>query len=370
MKSRVSLVKCPDYQPQNVRDALSRSLQLLGGLSAFIKPGSRVLVKPNLLIATTPDTAIDTHPELIRQIVRLLKELGCRVSIGDGPSVWGNQDIEDVFVKSGMREVAESEGVRLTGFDRRRWRRKFPLAAELDDCDHLVSVPKFKTHGLTTITAAVKNLYGLVSGNFKTELHKNYYKAEDFCSILLDIYQEVKPSLTIVDGILALEGDGPSTSGKPRNLGILAAGADCVAIDSVLSAIIGLRPEAVPTTREAMRRNMGAADLGEIEIAGGDLSLFQVRNFRLPRSSFTHNLPQVVVEIAKKLLRVHPRIDQRVCRRCGACVKVCPAKAVTIRDRRTVIDYHKCISCFCCQESCPYAAIRMHKSLLTKLARL
>jgi ferredoxin len=232
-------------------------------------------------------------------------------------------------------------------------------------------VPKFKTHELTLLTGGIKNLFGLVPGTFKTELHKNYFHANDFAQVLVDIYQEAKPALTIIDGIVAMEGDGPASNGKLRELGLLLAGSDCVALDSVLAKIMGINPLDILTTKHAAERNLGCADLAEMEILGEELQNLSVRPFLLPSSlPTTKKLPKPVIKLAKKLVRYFPVSIAQNCIKCGACVQICPYQCVVMKNKGVGFNYKKCIACFCCQETCSSAAIRVKKSLLAKLIGL
>jgi len=373
MNTEVSVVKCDSYERAQVERAIRESLALLGGINCFIKPHSKVLVKPNLLLSKTPEWAITTHPEVVRAVIRILKELDCKIIVGDGPSVWGKyiDNVDEVYEVTGIKQVCQEEGIELVKFDKRRMRQKFPLTVYLDECDHLISLPKFKTHEWTLITGAVKNLFGLVSGTYKTELHKNYFAPEKFAGILVDIYAEAKPSLTIIDGILALEGDGPATSGRPRQLGLLLAGADCVALDTVVAKIMGIDPFKVLTTKEAAKRNLGEADLSKIKIEGEDLGRLKIRPFILPKnSSRLNSLPPLVQKIFKSWVRYYPYSLHLKCTRCGHCVKVCPQQCIKLKSGKIRIDYRRCIACFCCQESCPEAAMGVKKSLLAKFIGL
>jgi uncharacterized protein (DUF362 family)/Pyruvate/2-oxoacid:ferredoxin oxidoreductase delta subunit len=373
MSAKVAVVKCNNYEPAAVQEALSYSLTLLGGIANFINPGSRVLVKPNLLMSKDPDYGITTHPEVVRAVIRLLKEINCRIVVGDGPSVWGKyiENVDEVYEITGIKKVCRQEDVRLVNFDKRRMRDKFPLTSQLDECDHLISLPKCKTHELTLITGAIKNLFGLVSGTYKTELHKNYFAPDEFAKILVDIYQEARPDLTIIDGILAMEGDGPATSGLTRQLGLLLAGSDCVALDTVMAKIMGITRQQVLTTKEAAARNLGEAQLSRIEIAGEDIQKLNIRPFILPKNSAKlTNLPPIITKLFKHLVRYYPYSLAAKCTRCGHCVTVCPKQCIRLKKRGIKIDYRKCIACFCCQETCPAAAIGVKKSFLAKLIGL
>jgi len=372
MNAKVSIVNCKSYDPLLVLEATKKAINLIGGIANFVKPETKVLVKPNLLMAKEPESGVDTHPEVVRAVIKVLKDIDCKIFVGDGPSVWGNQidNVDEVYTRSGIKRVCQEEGVTLVEFDKRRWRGKFPLTTWLDNCDYLVSIPKFKTHDLTVLTGAIKNLFGLVSGTYKTELHKNYFNVSDFAKILVDIFQEAKPNLTIVDGIVAMEGDGPATSGKLRNLNLLLAGTDCVAIDSVMALIMGLEPLDILTTKEAAERGLGIADINSIEIRGEKLEEVINRSFLLPTTSIKKKIPRPIINLAKKLIKYYPCVEHDNCTRCAACIQACPNKIISMKNNRIVFDYSKCIFCFCCQEACPASAIKVKKSILAKIMGL
>jgi uncharacterized protein (DUF362 family)/Pyruvate/2-oxoacid:ferredoxin oxidoreductase delta subunit len=373
MNSQVAIARCIGYDRLSVQEALGRCLGLLGGITGFIKPSSRVLVKPNILMASEPESGIDTHPEVVRAVIKALKEIGCRVIVGDGPSVWGDQigNIAEVYRRSGMKKVCAEEDVELVEFDKKKFRGEFPMTVWLDQADFLVNVPKFKTHELTLLTGAIKNLYGLVWGTFKTELHKNYFKPENFAKVVVDIFQQAPPAFTVVDGITAMEGDGPASGGKLRELNLLLAGKDCVAIDSVMAAIMGIPPESVLTTRVAAERNLGEADINRIEILGEGLQKAVGRPFKLPRSSLVKKIPQPLIDLAKNLIKYYPYVRHKNCIKCSACIDACPKQVVRWdRNKRIAFDYSGCIACFCCEEACPASAIKVKTSLFARLMGL
>ena len=372
MKSKVSILKCEGYEPQLVEKKVREAVDLLGGITVFIKPESKVLVKPNLLMAKEPEYGVTTHPEVVRSVIRLLKDIRCSIFVGDGPSVWGNQieNVDEVYERTGMSRVCREEEVELVKFDKRRWRGDFPLSTWLDECNYLVSLPKFKTHEFTLITGAIKNNFGLVSGTYKTELHKRYFDREDFSKAVVSVYQEAKPALTVIDGILAMEGDGPATSGKTRNLNLLLASNDCVSLDSLMALIMGINPLEVMTTKEASYRGLGNADLNSISVLGENLEDIKNQQFLLPSTSMRRKLPAPVKKLAKELIKYLPCVERDNCIKCAACIEACPYQAITMKEKGIVFDYSKCISCFCCQEACPSSAIKVKKSLLAKLLKL
>ena len=371
--TEVSIVRCNNYDPVLVQESVKKSIDLIGGITKFIKPKSKVLVKPNLLMAIEPESGVDTHPEVVRAVIKVLKEINCKIYVGDGPSVWGNQveNVQEVYRRSGIKKVCADEDVALVEFDKKRMREKFPLTTLLDDCDHLVSIPKFKTHGLTLLTGAIKNLFGLVPGTFKTELHKNYFGINEFAKIMVDILQEAKPALTIIDGVVAMEGEGPATGGKLRNLNLLFAGSDCVALDSILAQIMGVKPLDVLSTKEAAARGLGVADIKNIRILGETLQEVTGAPFVLPSTSRSLKIiPSSVINIAKKLIRYYPCVEMDNCISCAACVDACPSKIIEMKNKRIVFNYKKCIACFCCQEVCPASAIKVKRSLIARLIGL
>lgn len=371
-KAKVSIVKCNNYSRGLIQERVKQAIDLIGGITSFIKPESSVLVKPNLLMAKEPACGITTHPEVVRAAVKLLKEINCKVFIGDGPSAFGNQaeNVDDVYEKTGIKNVAEEEKAELVKFENKRWRKDFPLAAWVDKCDYIVNIPKFKTHNLMLLTAAVKNLFGFVWGTHKTELHKKFCDKRDFAKILVDIYQEVKPALNIIDGVVAMEADGPATSGKLREVNLLFAGTDAVAVDSVLTVIMGLLPSDILTTKEASMRGLGVSDIKDIEILGESLSAASGTPFILPSTSWRQKMAPFVVDLLKGFIKYYPRVQYDNCVKCSVCVKACPNKAIAMKNGRIIFDYSKCISCFCCQEFCPSSAIKVKKSVFTKLIGL
>ncbi len=372
MNAKVSIVKCKDYDPALVLEATKKALDSLGGISAFIAPKSAVLVKPNLLMAKEPEFGVDTHPEVVRAVIKILKDINCSIYLGDGPSVWGNQteNEDEVYERSGMKKICEEEDIELVKFEHRRWRKNLPLAEWLDKCDCVVNIPKFKTHDVTILTGAIKNLFGLVWKTYKTELHKRYFKADDFSKMLVDVYEEVKPALTVIDGIVAMEGDGPGTSGELRKVGLILAGSDCVALDSILALIMGLAPLDILTTKEAARRGLGVADINSISIFGERLENIIGEPFKLPTTSLVNRIPRPLIELAKKLIKYYPCVEYDNCISCAACIQACPNKIISLKKNRIVFNYAKCIACFCCQEACPNAAIKIKRNIWAKLAGL
>ena len=281
--AKVSIIRCNDYDRARVYDAVKRATDLSCGIKESIKPGMKVLVKPNLLSARPPADAVDTHPEVVRAVVRLVKEAGGKVIIGDSPGGFG-KNINEVYEISGMKKMAEEEGVDLVKFTNAKFVDGIPISRYVFDCDIMISVPKFKTHCITMITAAIKNTYGAVIGMHKAAAHSTAPREEEFAKVIAKVFSIAKPNITVVDGIVAMEGDGPS-SGEPRKLGFVMAGFDAVAVDSCLAEMIGIRPLDILVTKEAYGMALGEADMSLIELLGDNFADFKLKDFKLPQRS-------------------------------------------------------------------------------------
>jgi uncharacterized protein (DUF362 family)/NAD-dependent dihydropyrimidine dehydrogenase PreA subunit len=366
MKSAVSIVRCQDYSFDKISFALGRALELLKYEPAFARPGQRVLIKPNLLSARRPDEAVTTHPELLRVLVRLLKARGCKVCIGDSPGNYGRDTVEEVYKACGVKKLAQEEEVDLIKFDRIKWVDGFAISEAIEEFPLIISVPKFKTHGLTVLTGGIKNILGVVPGLYKSSLHRQAPHPDEFAKVLVRLFAIVRPALTIVDAVLAMEGDGPA-AGSPRKLGLILASRDAVALDAVLARIVGLEPFRVPTIREAVQANLGEASLEQIEILGEKISDIKVKNFRLPSTSILNRIPNKVLKLTSRLWWFRPAVSTKGCNNCGACIRNCPQEAMALHNGRVEIDYTKCSLCLCCHELCPQKAIYIDKGFLAKL---
>jgi len=363
--SRISIVRCTNYLTDNVFDAVKRAVDLVGGISEFVKPGMKVLLKPNLLSSRPPEDAVDTHPEVVRAVVRLVKEAGGDARIGDSPGGYGT-NIAELFEISGMTKMAEEEGIELVGFSKSKFVDGIPIAREIFESDRVISIPKFKTHGVTILTAAIKNMYGAVVGVYKAECHARAPREEDFAKIIAKVHSIARPHLNILDGIVAMEGDGPS-AGDLRNMNFVMASADAVAIDSCLAKIVGLDPLDILVTKEAYGMKLGEADLARIEIAGDDINSFLAEDFKLPQTTPLKLIPKRIINTLANLIRFKPHIDAAACTRCNLCKLTCPVDVITIEKDSCRINYEKCVRCLCCHEVCPYKAILIKRNIINKI---
>lgn len=368
MPSRVSITRASSYDAAEVYSAVKRAVDLVGGMAAFVRRGENILLKPNLLSARPPKSGVCTHPEVVRAVARLAKEEGARIFLGDSPGGLGYKSAGSTYEASGMKKVCEEEGITLVDFDAARNVDGMPIAAWAKDVDGIITVPKMKTHDLMTLTGAVKNSYGLAVGHFKAACHLKAPMPEDFAKRVVDVFETAVPRLAVMDGIVAMEGDGPA-AGKLRNAGLIIAGHDCVACDAVFAGLAGLDPLKVYVIAEAYRRRLGEADLSKIDVLGESVRDAKLKNFKLPHASVVMKVPKPLLKILAKAIRFLPRINDRICRRCRICEKSCPAECIMINEKGSSIDYDSCIKCFCCHELCPYGAISIKRSLLAKIIR-
>jgi uncharacterized protein (DUF362 family)/Pyruvate/2-oxoacid:ferredoxin oxidoreductase delta subunit len=366
--SVVSAVACETYEPGAVRQALSAVLAPLGGMGRFVRPGMQVLLKPNLLTGADLARAITTHPSVVQAVAELVREAGGTVLVGDspaGPVAHGAQ----VYHESGMAEVAARTGARLVPFDSVAWRHlngnDYFIARPVFEADLVINLPKLKTHMLTLYTGAVKNLFGTIPGTRKREVHCSAPGVKDFSHALVDVLELVRPGLTLMDGVRGQEGNGPGNSGTPRPYGCLAASADPVALDAVMTGAMGYRPGAVLHLAQAGARGLGAADPGGVRLAGERQAL-DFGAVRLPQAHWYLNVPSWMSAPLSRAIKVRPRLAASACAGCGDCAEVCPREAIT-PGHPPVLDLERCVGCFCCAEVCPQGAITPRRSLMARL---
>ena len=366
-KAQVSLVKCKTYDAKEVELAVKRSVDLLGGIEKFIKPDSKVLIKPNLLSARNPDEGVDTHPEVIRAVARCVKAVTPRIFVGDSPGGWTLRDIDEVYDKSGVKKICLEEGLKLVKFDKVIELNGFPIAAILKEVDSIISVPKLKTHSTTILTGAIKNMFGMVVGLYKAQCHLKAPMPGELARLLVRVFGLVKPVLSIMDGIVGMEGEGPA-AGSLRNTGLVIASPDAVALDAVFAKVAGIDPSRIHLIREAAKKNEGVAGLDKIEILGEEIENVKIKNFKLPKTSFIYTLPKPLFRVGLRHIRFYPFIAEKRCRRCGLCFNICPKAVVKrLKDGRFEVDVKGCICCLCCYEVCPHGAISLKKSFLAKI---
>lgn len=373
----VALVRCEDYDEARVYDAVARGLELIGGAGQFVTAGERILLKVNLLAGVGPEKAVTTHPAVFRAVARLLADTGAVLSYGDSP---GFGKPESVARRAGLVQVAEELGISFAdfaegetvSFSAGRQVKQFHIARGVLEADGVVSLPKLKTHALMRMTGAVKNQFGCIPGFLKGEFHARMAELDQFARMLADLTACVRPRLYIMDGVIAMEGNGPR-NGTPRPVHAILLSANPVALDAAMCRIVGFPPESLLTNPAG--RDAGLGDFDGIAWVGDPVDGFVVPDFNVNRTIDPHgkSLPRIAARLMRDLVIPRPTIEAILCSQCGTCVRVCPAtpKAVDFRDGDKTVppvyDYGRCLRCYCCQEMCPEEAIIVETPLLGRL---
>ena len=376
-KSRVALLPCDTYDDAKVYEAVKQGIDLIGGLSHFVKPGEKIVLKPNVLIGSAPVKCVCTHPAVFKAAGRIFQEAGATVSCGDSPG-FGSTAFN--MRMAGLKQVADELGIPVADFSKGTavshkeglLVKRFIIANEVLAADGLVSLPKLKTHGLTRMTGAVKNQFGCVPGFLKNQQHVRMADPFDFATMLVDLNTLLKPRIFIMDAVMAMEGNGPR-SGKPRKIGALLISTDPIALDAIACKIIDLNPSFVPTSAPGEKAGLGTYRYENIEVVGGKVDDFICKDFDVVRKPVEHITSGALRTFFKNRTNPRPVIDKALCTRCGTCVQHCPVTPKAVdwvngdRSHPPSHNYDRCIRCFCCQELCPESAISIKQTLLGRL---
>jgi len=364
-RARVSVLRCARYE--GLERIIYTSLEKIGALALF--KDKVALLKVNLMVSRPPEEAVNTHPEFLRWAVRVIKNLGAKkVRVGESSGAYGFTD--EAFEHSGIARAAAQEGAELVNFDAsaiRSYRingnvlKEVYLPQDIFDADILVTLPKMKTHSVTTISCALKNQVGLLPGSTKVDVHRAAKDVRELSEAIIDINMAVRFNLALVDGVIGLEGNGP-TNGSPIKSGLVIAGEDLVAVDSVSSFVMGFMPDSVLTNKIGASRGLGIADLEKIEIIGEKLEGVKL-SFKRPglRRCARFNLLAPAMERLYYHARagaIRPVILKELCDLCGACKAVCPAAdAINLLSAPRITK--SCVGCYACRGMCPKGAIKL-----------
>jgi uncharacterized protein (DUF362 family)/Pyruvate/2-oxoacid:ferredoxin oxidoreductase delta subunit len=360
-RSRVVVATCPSYAATDVERALAETFAAIGGLEAFVKAGQTVLIKPNLFSPHAPEDAVTTHPEVVRQVVLACARAGAgRIWVGDSPV--GTHAESELWLKTGMTEAVTGTPAEL-----KSWRvKQMPINCDGDvlavpewfaEVDVVISLAKLKAHCLTTLTGALKNMYGMVSGLAKTQFHVKYPSPLAMSAFLVRMFGALKPHLTIMDAVIAMEGNGPA-HGRPLPVGVLLASRDAVALDAVACRALRISPESVPMIRMAAGSNLGCMEESNIDCVGSGVPRLRDARMKPSLAQWLKHVPEWSYALTPLLFRMRPWIQRKLCIKCGMCVTTCPQKAIRqpARDNYPAVNQSDCIGCFCCLESCPQGA--------------
>lgn len=376
MRNRVWLAQCPDYG-QSLEEKIERAFDALQVWDK-IRPGMRVVLKPNLVMSSKPEQAIITHPAFTAAVGKCVQKAGGRVVIAESPGgPYTPAAMKAMFRATGYRDMAEACGFALytdcksreVTLPQAKRCRELSVVEPFLDRDYLIDLPKLKTHSMVGFSGAVKNLFGTVPGLQKPELHCRFPEREPFSEMLCDLCHFLGPDLSLMDGIWAMEGNGP-TGGQRRDLHVIAGSESPWALDVAAASLVGLEPEKIAMLREGHERGYGPLDLSELELVGDPMETLLAPDFLKAEASstdFIDRLPKFLRPAAKKLATPYPRIDKKRCVGCGKCAESCPQHTITLRDGKAVIRYQNCIRCFCCHEMCPKHVVQIKRLGLLRL---
>lgn len=353
--SRV-MINPADYG--NVREAVDRAFELF----PLALEGKKVLIKPNVLRASRAGEGIVTHPAVLRAVVEKVETLKpASIVVGDNPGLVSYGANEEAFQQAGLMEAAK-------GYYQNIGNDSQPVAFNADfmssvsisqvilESDIVISLPKFKTHGLTVLTGAIKNSYGFLPGAQKAKLHQLAGSPERFHELVVDVFRLRIPDLFLVDAVVGMEGNGPASS-ELRDIGLILASDNAVALDAVIAAMMGLEPGRLPFLQKAKEVGLGDYDLQRIEIMG---ELRPLPDFKLPPLGGEAIMQDEKIQgLIHQRVLLRPRVDPDLCTACGTCVEQCPVSALSLVEHLPRVDPDLCITCFCCQEMCSEKAIAL-----------
>ena len=377
----VALAPCADYLPDSAAAAVAQIAEAIPALRE-IRPGTRVAVKANLVAPLRPERAGTTHPALLSALTGYLTQKGASVVIGDSPGgPFARVYVDGIYAAAGLRavqqagaELNEDFSVRTASFPAATAAAQFDYTAWLDQADVIVNFSKLKTHGMMSMSCAVKNMFGVIPGLQKPEYHYRYPQAEQFADMLIDLNEYFRPQVNLVDAVVAMEGFGP-TNGRPRHMGLLLGSESPYTLDLICAELIGLAPGAVPVLTRAIQRGLAPACAADVPVTGGSPDAFRVPDFDISaaKSDLTGFVSgrtaagRALNRIAGRALAARPALGPVPCVACGKCASMCPAGAIRISGGRAHIDRKACIRCFCCQEFCPVGAMIPKRSAVARL---
>jgi len=382
MDDKVYIVQCKGYD--EIEHKLSNLFNLMGGMERFAKQGEKIVLKVNLLREARPDEAVTTHPSLVAAVAGLTKVAGAEPVIADSPGagyLYTAKTLDKIYRTSGMHQAAQEAGIEVNWDTTSRpvsypdgiLTKHFDIITPVYEANAVFNLCKMKTHLFTVMTGAVKNIFGVLPGMSKPGYHAKLHDTKRFAGMLLDLAQYIAPRLSIMDAVLAMEGDGPGT-GDPRSVGLLLGSENPLALDVVAGEIMGIDRTQNPVIMVAEQRGLNPNRLEDIDIIGADLADVKIPNFKLPQVSPGSlgfgPLPwyqRMFEPVFKNAFTVRPQVIWDRCIACGTCIQGCPMDAISWKNERAFIDDDKCIRCYCCHEICPEEAIRLRSSWLYQL---
>jgi len=381
-KIQVSARKCDSYDNDILIPVLKQCLSDIGGFKELIKPGLKILLKPNLLSPNPPEKAITTHPLFVEAVIKIITEItkdpGNIIIADSCVPIYPHtkKGLKKLYEKTGLINIPERTGASLN-YDNSQKKinisegisiRQVEIMKPVFEADIIINLPKFKTHNLTIMTGAVKNMFGIIPGMAKPGLHTSFFEVDKFSDMLLDVAYAMKPQINIMDGILGMQGNGPGNGGVPISTNIVLASKDAISLDNIVSFMMDIDISSNPVMLQAQKRNFNGSSIDQIEVLGSNLNDLKLNDFLLPDTknkdlssgAQKNKIIKTFLNFAKNSLNPYPFINTGKCTKCDTCFNICPANA--IRSANEIknplkFDYSKCIKCFCCAEACPEGAI-------------
>lgn len=373
----VYVARCAGYAMPEVRAAVAKGIDALGGLETLLAGRFSVAVKPNLLKGSAPDECVTTHPAVLQAVLEAVRKSGRDAAVVESPSgAFTQKALRAVYNITGATRAARDADAQLNWdvsfseahLENGRAVKTLPLLNVVGQYDAVISAAKLKTHSMVTYTGAVKNLFGLVPGLSKAESHFRFPVKEDFAQMIADIADYIRPPFSVIDAVWAMEGNGPS-AGAPRHLGVLIFSDNPFAADAVAGRIIGLGWRDNPVIKCAAERGLWSEE--KTRLRGEPIESVSVTDFLKPEihevNVLIGRMPRPLVKPVSRLFKLRPGFVAQQCVGCGVCAQCCPAGAIIIREKKAQLHLQKCIRCFCCHEVCPQKAVDIKKSLPLKL---
>jgi len=384
MDNKVYIVQCEDYADSD--NKIKSLIDLMGGMQRFAKPGEKIVLKVNLLREARPEEAVCTHPAVAAAVGALVKKEGAEAVIADSPGGgyrYSEKTLDKIYRTSGMHQAAQQAGIELNrditsrpaSYAEGILTKHFDIITPVYEASAVFNLCKMKTHLFTMMTGAVKNIFGVIPGLSKPGYHAKLHDPKRFAGMLLDLAQYISPRLSIMDAVVAMEGNGPGT-GDPRQVGLLIGSENPLALDVVAGEIMGIERNQNSIIMEAEQRSLHPNRIEDIEVIGADLAEVKVPNFKQPQVApgdfGLDPMPwhqQLLQPFFKNAYAVRPKVIWDRCIACGTCIEGCPMEAVSFVSEKAFIDDDKCIRCYCCHELCPEEAIGLHRSWLYQLLK-
>lgn len=357
MKITVSVIKCKNYDEEEVIEAIRKSLNLLK-IGKLIKERSTVLLKPNMFQGFSPDRCGTTHPIIVKAIILYLQTFRVKILIGDNPACLKSKSLQE-YMKiaeiTGIKKIADETGVTLIYPNKGIKISKWIISKVAFEVDMIVNIPKLKGHGLMGFTAAVKNMFGLIPGLRKLNYHSTLREKYKFAKMLVELCMLLNPQLTIIDAVKILDREG-SVRREPKHLGLIISSLNPFAADLGVTKLLNIDPKEIPTVDISLKKMGNFLNFKNLQLIGENLSKMQLPNIEFTSYEYTNFKYQ---KVKHSLL---PIIDRDKCTTCGACIMICPTSAIRIKYEKLIVEEGNCIGCYCCIEKCPSGALYLDRS--------